>query len=116
MTTDIEKVEKLYSMDFTATGSDLTNVVFSLLESCLYNFSTEPFFIGRASRILTLKRDTGEISIDIRVWGESFDKAKHPSGTEVKAITYSNLQVNENRKIDDFSDKRRTDIYVIVDI
>ncbi|CAB1117265.1 unnamed protein product [Ectocarpus sp. CCAP 1310/34] len=41
--------------------------------------------------------------------GETFDLSKHPQGTEVKAITYSNMQINEGPD-------GRTDIYVIVDI
>lgn len=33
-------------------------------------------------------------SIHIRAFGESFDTEKHPPGTEIKAITYSNLRVD----------------------
>ena len=40
--------------------------------------------------------------------GEKFEKSRHVQGTEVKAITYSAMQVIET------SDK--TDIYVIIDI
>ena len=40
--------------------------------------------------------------------GEKFDLEKHPQGTEVKAITYSAMQIHE--KAD------RCDLYVIVDI
>ena len=40
--------------------------------------------------------------------GEPFVIGKHPQGTEVKAITYSNMQIH--------SDKPTHDIYVIIDI
>ena len=44
--------------------------------------------------------------------GECFDLTKHPQGTEIKAITYSNMQVNglEDPKAE------KIDIFVIVDI
>jgi SHS2 domain-containing protein len=45
---------------------------------------------------------------DSNRFGEVFDLAKHPQGTEVKAITYSNMQIHH--------DKPRKDVYVIVDI
>ena len=40
--------------------------------------------------------------------GEAFSKSQHVQGTEVKAITYSAMQVIET--------DQKTDIYVIVDI
>ena len=40
--------------------------------------------------------------------GDIFDRQKHEPGTEVKAITYSAMQINEH------SDK--AELYVIVDI
>ena len=40
--------------------------------------------------------------------GEPFDLAKHPQGTEIKAITYSAMQIH--------TDRPKNDVYVIVDI
>lgn len=40
--------------------------------------------------------------------GELWDKNKHPQGTEIKAITYSNMQV--------FPTDKGYEIFVIVDI
>lgn len=41
-------------------------------------------------------------------YGDIFDLSKHSSGTEVKAITYSNMQIHETAE--------RVDLYVIIDI
>ena len=49
-----------------------------------------------------------EFRILARCYGEVFNLDKHPQGTEVKAITYSNMQIH---KKDD-----RVDVYVIIDI
>lgn len=40
--------------------------------------------------------------------GDTFDQTAHPQGTEIKAITYSNMQIHEK------ADK--AELYVIVDI
>ncbi|RYH06780.1 hypothetical protein EON65_42490 [archaeon] len=40
--------------------------------------------------------------------GEIFDQGKHSCGTEIKAITYSNMQIHEKPD--------RIDLFVIVDI
>lgn len=41
-------------------------------------------------------------------YGETFNLDKHPQGTEVKAITYSNMQVHEK--------DGKHEVYVIIDI
>lgn len=41
-------------------------------------------------------------------FGETYDTGKHPQGTEIKAITYSNMQIHITPE--------RSDLYVIVDI
>lgn len=40
--------------------------------------------------------------------GEAFDLSKHPQGTEVKAITYSNMQI--------YNTTDKHECYVIIDI
>ena len=41
-------------------------------------------------------------------FGDIFDPKKHTQGTEVKAITYSNMQIHET--------EGRADLYVVIDI
>ncbi|KAI3420208.1 Protein archease [Globodera pallida] len=131
MTTEIERVEPIYTMDFSASGHDLSALVYNMLDNCLYSFSAEPFFIGRVAKVLNLKKPAGntgeELSAHMRIWGESFDLQKHPPGTEIKAITYSNMQIIRKDGVEEGGRKKatggeavgwhgRTDIFVIVDI
>ena len=57
-----------------------------------------------------VKEEVGSPGWDVKcvAKGEEFDMERHTQGTEVKAITYSNLQIH--RKED------RVDLYVIIDI
>lgn len=104
--TEISTVSMEYSFDFFATGIDMVSLMARLLDEALFAFSAEPFFIARVAKVVILDREKFEIQV--RCWGESFDLNKHPQGTEIKAITYSNMQVNETMD--------KSDIYVIVDI
>lgn len=51
-----------------------------------------------------------EVNFTIRAegHGETFDLSKHPQGTEVKAITYSNMQI--------YNTTDKHECYVIIDI
>lgn len=108
MVLDINSVDQVYTMDFEASGSDIQSLLYNLMDKCLYDFNAEPFFIGRCVRIQSF--DEEKFVIKARAWGESFDLTKHHPGTEIKAITYSNMQVNRQ------PDGKRFDIYVVVDI
>jgi SHS2 domain-containing protein len=52
MTTEMSTVEPVYSMDFETEGHDLHSMIFNLLDTCLYNFCAEPFFIGSKVKVL----------------------------------------------------------------
>ena len=107
MAEEIDRVERIYSMDFEASGSDDQTFVYNTLDELLYNFNAEPFFIGRVVRVQTI--DEEKHSVKLRAWGDSFSLKKHGAGTEIKAITYSNMQINRG-------DDGSCDIYVVVDI
>ncbi|VDK66701.1 unnamed protein product [Onchocerca ochengi] len=92
--TEISMVSAEYSFDLFANGIDMVSLMARLLDEALFAFSTEPFFIGRVAKVIKLDREKFEVQV--RCWGESFDLSRHPQGTEIKAITYSNMQVNES--------------------
>jgi SHS2 domain-containing protein len=107
--TEIDKVEMLIEQEIEITlepDDDLLNLLFKWLDECLFVFSAEPFFIARKISIREFDLETKHIKAIC--YGEQFDLTKHPQGTEVKAITYSNMQVH--------TDKKTNDIYVIIDI
>lgn len=52
--------------------------------------------------------DRVNFTIKATGYGETFDLKKHPQGTEVKAITYSNMQV--------FDSQESHEVFVIIDI
>jgi SHS2 domain-containing protein len=55
-----------------------------------------------------LEFNTTYFRIKAVAYGEEFQIGKHPQGTEVKAITYSNMQVHEN--------EGKCEVFVIIDI
>lgn len=107
--TEIETVEMSESQELEIQleeGDDLLNLVFRWLDEWLFLFCAEPFFIPR--KIVINEFDSVKGYIKATGYGEQFSLEKHPQGTEVKAITYSNMQVH--------NDKPTNDIYVIIDI
>jgi len=106
--TDLSTVEEADTQEVTAQGHDLESLLFHFLDEWLFLFSAEPFFC--ASHVEIVEFDRVQFRIRARGYGEAFDLDKHPQGTEVKAITYSNLQVHD----DDDTDTH--EVFVIIDI
>uniref|UniRef100_A0A4W3J0I9 Protein archease n=2 Tax=Callorhinchus milii TaxID=7868 RepID=A0A4W3J0I9_CALMI len=103
--TDIETVHPTDTLEVKAEGDDMMSLLFHFLNEWLYRFSADMYFIPREVKVVSLDR----INYKIRSigWGEEFDLAKHPQGTEVKAITYSAMQIHETET---------AEIFVIIDI
>lgn len=100
----------------------MQSLLFHFLDEFLFLFSADPFFIPRVSGhllkllhhyILTqfikiTEFDQNNFTIKAEGHGETFDLSKHPQGTEVKAITYSNMQI--------YNTTDKHECYVIIDI
>ncbi len=89
-----------------ATGHDLHSLLYNFMNDWLFEFCGNEF-LPLTVRILDC--DLNSFSIRCVGVGERFDRKRHVLGTEVKAITYSAMQINQNAC-------GSYDIYVIVDI
>jgi SHS2 domain-containing protein len=90
---------------YAAEGHDLPSLLYKWLDELLFDFSSD-FFVPIELKITKFDREEWKIEADGR--GEPFDRARHVSGTEIKAITYSAMQINEK--------EGDAEVFVIVDI
>ena len=89
--TEMEYVEMAEKNAIEAQGDDVEGLLFHFLDEWLFLFSAEPFFIPR--KVVITEFDLDNFRVKAHGYGEMFDIQKHPQGTEVKAITYSAMQV-----------------------
>ena len=107
--TDLSLVEADEAMttEFAVSGHDMHTLLFAYMDELLFRFCTDQFCVTSAE---VLELDRAAFQLRVRAKGAAFDRTKHSQGTEIKAITYSNMQVHEDAAVG------RADIYVIVDI
>ncbi|KAI8124621.1 archease-like protein [Lucilia cuprina] len=103
---DYVTVQSCYQIE--AKGDDVDGLLFHFLDELLFLFSCEPFLICK--RLEITKFDLETFEIECRCYGEPFDLDKHPQGTEVKAITYSAMQIIQE------PEKNNYELFVIIDI
>lgn len=88
--TDLDKVEMTTTCEVEATGHDMLDMLYHLLDEFLFHFGTQ-FIMCR--RVEILEFDEAALRIRARGFGEKFDLAKHPQGTEIKAITMHQMKI-----------------------
>ncbi|XP_037951019.1 protein archease-like [Teleopsis dalmanni] len=106
--TELEYVTIHQCFEVEMKGDDLESLLFHFLDELLFLFSTEPFLICKKLEIT--KFDIENFEIVCRCYGEPFELGKHPQGTEVKAITYSAMQIVQQ------PEKSNFELFVIIDI
>lgn len=104
--TELETVSVKQCFKIEVQSEDLEGLLYAYLDELLFLFSAEPFLV--CSKLEMIKLDLNDFSIECLCYGEEFDLTKHPQGTEVKAITYSAMQI--------IQEPEQCDVYVIIDI
>lgn len=108
--TEIDAVTIKSCFKIEAEAEDLDGLLFKFLDELLFLFSAEPFQICRKLRITSLVQDPENHKIECLCYGEEFDLKVHEQGTEVKAITYGSMQINQK------PEENYYECFVIIDI
>lgn len=108
--TELEYVQIGRCFKIEAQGDDIDNLLYHFLDELLFLFSVEPYLICSKLEIIKFDMTDGQMSIDCLCYGETFVIGKHPQGTEVKAITYSAMQIVQQ------PEKNNFEVFVIIDI
>ncbi len=92
--TEIKNVEMKLSKSIKITSEDKESLLFDFLTELLYLFDTEDLVFSYIE-VLKIKKETGNFSLEASLKGDIYDPEKHSIGTEVKAITYSYMKIEE---------------------
>jgi SHS2 domain-containing protein len=101
-------IEENEIREITIEESDRGSLLVAFLSEFLYLFDANRFIFASISVDQLEKSSNGFWKIHAIMKGERFSRSKHFVGTEVKAITYSYLDIQESDK--------RFDIKIIYDI
>lgn len=115
---DYVEIDDSLNVTITAKGHDMASVLFAVLDEFLFSFCSD-YHVCKDVRVINFDKDNWTVTAIGR--GEIFSLDKHPQGTEVKAITYSNMQIFTDFKTP--QEEAEADhanfpvqLYVIVDI
>lgn len=105
--TDINKIEIQKKEIIEVEAEDLSGLLYRFLDDVLFLFNADPYLLSKRVRILDFQKGP-RYSIKAECYGDTFQMGKHCQGTEIKAITYSAMQI--------LDEQDRHEVYFIVDI
>jgi SHS2 domain-containing protein len=102
-----EKIDSVSKKELKITAEDREALLFDFLSEFLYIFDVERLIFGNIN-VERIEKTNEELTLKAILYGEKFNSDKHDIGTEVKAITYSYMKIEEKED--------KTEVEVVFDI
>jgi SHS2 domain-containing protein len=97
--TDISRVKPIKEVSVEAKGFDLENLLYRWLEEFIIIHDVEGLVFSRfkVEKIERIREGDEDLYIvKGKAWGEKFDRSKHTPGVVVKAVTYSQMNIEKD--------------------
>ncbi|MCW4039311.1 MAG: archease [Candidatus Bathyarchaeota archaeon] len=95
--TDTQTIDENIHDTFQIEGFDEQALLYSWLETFIVEFDVNLKLYSKFHVNITKKGEQYELIGN--AWGETFQPSKHPSRSEVKAITYHEMEIIKNKHV-----------------
>jgi len=93
--TDTSKVKPEVRIEVEVKGIDLYQLLLNWLEELLYYYDAERLLFSKF-KVHEIGKQDGEYMLRGEAWGEKVDLSRHESRCEIKAVTYSLMEIKQN--------------------
>lgn len=107
ITPNLKKISAKVEKKIRIEAEDKEALLFDFLSELLYIFDVEELVFNNI-KVQIIKESEELYVLNALLRGEKFDKSKHEIGVEVKAITYSFMEITES--------KNKVEISIVFDI
>lgn len=107
ITPNLALIDKRVERTIQVESEDKEALLYDFLSEFLFLFDVEGLVFGEI-KVQSIEKRGEEFSLEASLQGEEFNKDKHEYGTEVKAITYSYMKIEQQED--------RTNIEIVFDI
>ena len=95
--TDLNKVEPTKKHEISVNAEDLYALLYEWLEELLFIFGSQGIVFSRFKVHKIMQKENDIYTLVGEAWGEPFSIEKHDQRTEVKAITYSLMEIGKTK-------------------
>ena len=109
--TDLITIEWEELVEFQLNSEDLEGLLYDFITELIFIFDTRNIIVSQFNKLRIIKEDSS-YKIVVQGRGQRFDPEIHERRTEIKAMTYSEMEINLDHS--DFS--KPVSIIVVFDI
>lgn len=91
---DTSLVKTELTKEVTITSEDRESLLFDWIDQLIFYFDTE-YLICNQIKVNSITEVENGFKLVAKISGEEFDIERHPQKTEVKAMTYSFMEISE---------------------
>jgi SHS2 domain-containing protein len=95
--TELDKIKPQIEDKVEVEGYDKQALLYNWLEALLLKFETENKLYS-SFKVAQIEKTSAGLKLEARIKGEPFNPKRHLSKVGVKAITYHQMEITENRK------------------
>ena len=95
--TDTNTIDKVIHDCYQIEGFDEPALLYSWLETFIVEFDVNLKVYSKFH--VNITKTNEQYQLMGQAWGETFQSIKHPSRSEVKAITYHEMEINKNQHV-----------------
>ncbi len=92
--TNTDKIEPKNEITISLEAENLEALLYDWLDNFLYLFDAKGF-VGSRFFVDSISKKEEEYRIEARIQGEEYDPEKHGQRTEVKAMTYHMMEIDQ---------------------
>jgi SHS2 domain-containing protein len=93
--TDTKGVREIEENSLEVVAKDEQYLLFSWLEALLLKFEVESILYSRF-KVNSIEKTPEGYVLRARMWGEPFNRDRHKSKTDVKAVTYHRMEITKD--------------------
>jgi len=91
--TDVNSIEPVREVELQVEAEDLEALLFEWITTLLVEFDTTGMVFSKFQ--VTIEKTDGKFRLRAKAYGEPYDPERHPPKVEVKAMTYSLMEIKQ---------------------
>ncbi|NHI91696.1 MAG: archease [Candidatus Lokiarchaeota archaeon] len=91
--TNLKMIKQIENIDFELVSEDLEGLLYDFISELIFLFDTKHLILSNFT-LVDIKKENSAYKLKVKGKGQEFNPEIHDMGTEIKAMTYSEMKID----------------------